>query len=148
MLNDSAMHVALMVVSISVSVSSGLGLSPTRFGCCAMMATRRREFLAVVARVGLRLAAAADRVGDSFLRGCEADLTWSAELLERKGFEVKKCRFRGKLAGVVRWKERRGLRDVTALWMCRATTLSVIRCGGYLMVTWALPCVIDGQLEV
>lgn len=142
MLNDSAMHVALMVVEGSTSVAFGLDLSPARLGCCAMMATRRREFLAVAERVGLRFAAADEEVWDSFLKGdSETDLASSAGLLERKGFEVKKCRFRGRLAGVVMWNERRGRRDVTELWICRETRLRVIRCGGYLMVMGMTPCV-------
>lgn len=88
------------------------------------MATRRREFFAVAARVGLRLAAAAaeeeeeegEELWDSFLRPSDDDaLDSSVALLERKGFEVKKCRFRGRLAGAVRWNERRGRREVIEL---------------------------------
>jgi hypothetical protein len=146
MLNDSAMHVALMVVEGSTSVEPcGLDLSPTRFGCWAMMATLRREFFAVTARVGLRLAAADAEESPRAASG--GGLTSSAAgLLERKGFDVKKCRFRGRLAGVVRWNERRGRRDVTELWICLATTLRVIRCGGYLIMMCAVPCVNGDEL--
>jgi hypothetical protein len=67
-----------------------------------MMATRRREFLAVAARVGFLFAAAGVW---SSLTSSEAEressLAW-----ERKGFEVKKLRLRGRLAGAVKWNDR------------------------------------------
>lgn len=56
-----------------------------------------------------------EEVWDSFLRTSEDDFDSSVGLLERKGFEVKKCRFRGRLAGAVRWNERRGRREVIEL---------------------------------
>lgn len=69
------------------------------------MATRRREFLAVAALVGLRFKAAELCICDSLLEFSDVDLESeepSDGLLERNGFEVKKFRFRGRQAGAVR----------------------------------------------
>jgi len=58
--------------------------------------------LVVVARVGLRFVGAKD-ANCSFLRACEGvGEALESSTLERNGFEVKKCRRRGRLAGVVR----------------------------------------------
>ena len=97
-----------------------------------MMATRRSECLVVADRVGLRLVAAVfGEDGEEVSRGEGLDRDESSgEWLERNGLEVKKCRLRGRLAGVVRWNERRGRRVVTVcseLWKCLLRTLRVMR---------------------
>lgn len=80
-----------------------------------MMATLRREFFAVPARVGFRFAGNELAAPDwTFLEDSGLELEGSADW-ERKGFEVKKGRLRGRLAQAVRWNERRGRGGPTAL---------------------------------
>jgi hypothetical protein len=89
----SAMHVALTSVEGSASednwadvcggVDLGLMSKMERFGCCAMMATRRREFLAVAARVGLRFEGAVmESEGVALLR--VASIALVSSLLEER----------------------------------------------------------------
>lgn len=85
------------------------------------MATLRNEFLAVVARVGLRLAAAFNDVegGDLSLRGVElVPLGGSSPVCARYGLDVKKDRFRGRLVAVVRWNCRSNGRRVGVIPLC------------------------------
>jgi hypothetical protein len=73
------------------------------------MATRRNEPLADVARVALRFVCE-EVAAVSFvpLHDSADPLEESSSFCDRYGFEVKKLRFRGMQAGVVRWNERRG----------------------------------------
>jgi hypothetical protein len=72
-----------------------------------MIATRRNEFFALVARVVFLLGCGVEEDGLSLLEISTSGLE-SAPDWDKYGLDVKKCRFRGKLLAVVRWKERQG----------------------------------------
>lgn len=93
------MHVALMTVEGSASSSAPGFPTLPRFGCCAIIATLRSEFFAVVARVGLRFAAELSAAGRSLREGGELGLVSSPDC-DRYGLDVKKSRFLGRQGAV------------------------------------------------
>lgn len=104
------MHTALIkFVESPSSLKWPFFVSEPRLGCCAMMATLRSDPFAVVARVVFRFCWEACEPLLSTLDGVSVEeLVVLSPDCERYGFEVKKCRLRGRVAGVVMWKNRRG----------------------------------------
>src|SRR5687768_7239341 len=106
MLKDSATHMALMSMDDEVSINSVACTSDDRSeGLCpgrgAMMATRRREFFAPVARGVLRFGNGEGKSFSPFFvfdKLLFSDLQGSPVICDRYGFEVKKFRFRGRPA--------------------------------------------------